>query len=187
MNTRWLGTLSIIGGVAYFVMAIYSAIVRRPEDQFNLVGQSLGLIWALGAICGWLGFVLVRGTGNNVVVRFLSYVPIVGLAIVAMMGMLALVSGKAAMDLPITGFGLILELVGIVLVTIFALATRALPGWKKFTPLFVVLGIVVGGVIGGATSGAVYGIPLCHGITYSILGYAVRTANASPRLVSQSA
>jgi len=188
MNTRVLGTLCIIGGLAYTVTAIYSAIAGRSESlSFDLVGQLLSLAWIVGAICGWLGFILIRGTGNNIAVRFLSFVPIVGLTLVFVISLYALLTGVNPFSMPFVGIGLIVELVGIVLNTIFAIATRALSGWRKFAPLGVLLGVVLGGVISGLTQGAFLGIPLGLGIAYAILGYAVQTAAPSRQPATQPA
>ena len=187
MNPRLLGTLCILGGLAYIVMAVYRAIVGAAADSNDLAGQLLSLAWAVGAICGWLGFILIRGTGSNIAVRFLSFVPIVGLTLVFVIWLYALLAGVTPFSIPLGGTGLIVELVGIVLNTIFAIATRALSGWRKFAPLGVLLGVVLGGAISGLTRGAILGIPLGLGIAYVILGYAVQTAAPSRQPATQPA
>jgi len=184
MNTRLLGTLCMIGGLAYVVSAIYASITGLENSPSEIL---LGLAWALGAICGWLGFILIRGTGYNIAVRFLSFIPIVGLTLVFILGLYALFTGADPSDLPSIGVGLVIELTGIVLNTIFAIATRALSGWRKFAPLAVLSGVVLGGVLTALSQGAINGIPLCLGIAYGVLGYAVQTAVFDPQPLIQPA
>src|SRR5512139_2970799 len=135
MNTRFLGTLCMIGGFAYVASALYSLITGSGDS--NSMNVLFGLMWAAGASCGWLGFILIRGTGDNIVVRFLSFIPIVGLVLVFMIGLFVLLTGADPFAIPLSGVGLVVELVGMVLNSIFAIATRALPGWRKFAPLAV--------------------------------------------------
>jgi hypothetical protein len=76
MNTRRLGLLCMVGGIAYIISAVYNSITG-VEGAVN----GLFLVWALGAICGWLAIVLLKGTGENLIVRILSFVPILGLSV----------------------------------------------------------------------------------------------------------
>jgi len=187
MNTRWLGTLCIIGGFAYVVMAVYGSITQLPpgKQEQDPVMMFTVALWMLGAICGWLGFILVRGTGNNIVVRFLSFTPIVGLLVAFVYLLYGVATGSTyIVTNPIFSTGVMLSVIGSVFVTIFALATRALAGWHKFAPLFTVLALVLGGLLQGITQDAIWGIPLCIGIAFAILGYVVRTVPPSSRLAS---
>ena len=187
MNTRLLGTLGMIGGLAYVVMAGFSAIVPISFTDFNFPAQLLHIVWAAGAICGWLGFIAIRGTGQNIAVRFLSFLPIVGLSLILVAAVYALINRFAPYSVPLGGVGIALELIGIVLNTIFAIATRALTGWRKFAPLFVLCSVVLGGLIMGLTNGSVLGLPLCLGFAYAILGYAVLSAEPATKLIRQPA
>ena len=187
MNTRWLGTLSIIGGLAYVVLAVYRALVSMPDNVSDFPGQLLGILWAAGAICGWLGFIAIRGTGQNIAVRFLSFLPIVGLSLVLVFSVYALATRTDPFSIPLMVVGLMLELIGSVLNTVFALAARTLPGWRKFAPLGVVLGVVVGGLFSSVSSAPVLAIPFCLGIAYATLGYVVQSAAPAFKMVPQPA
>ena len=187
MSTRWLGTLSIIGGLAYMVTAGYNAIVPISFTEFDFPSQLLHIVWAAGAICGWLGFIAIRGTGRNIAVRFLSFLPIVGLSLILVAAGYALINRFALYSVTVGGVGIALELIGIVLNTIFAIATRALAGWRKFAPLFVLCSVVLGGLLSGLTQGSVLGLPLCLGFAYAILGYAVLSAEPATKLIQQPA
>lgn len=174
MNTRRLGLFCMLGGIAYIISAVYS-LITGTGDAMDFLNKLLGLVWTLGAICGWLAIIQLRGTGENIIVRFLSFLPIIGLSLAlisTIYGMFAAVSDTFT---PMVAIGLTLELVGAVLVGIFAVAARRLSGWHRFTPFFVVLGVVAGGLVTGATNSAILGIPLFLGIAYTLLGYAVRT------------
>ena len=174
MNTRRLGLFCMVGGIAYIVSAVFSSITGDP-DMVNLPNRLLGVVWALGAICGWLAIIQLKGTGENIIVRFLSFVPIIGLSLALISAVYGMVTAGSDTFTPMVAIGLMLELVGAVLVGIFAIAARRLSGWHRFTPFFVVLGVVAGGLVTGASNGSLLGIPLLLGIAYSLLGYAVRT------------
>jgi predicted membrane channel-forming protein YqfA (hemolysin III family) len=174
----------MIGGIAYIISAVYSSITGTGE-AVDLPNRLLYLVWALGAICGWLAIIQLRGTGENIIVRFLSFVPIIGLSLAAISAVYEMTTSGSITFNPMTAIGLMLETVGAVLVGIFAVAARRLAGWHRFTPFFVVLGVVAGGLVSGASNGAIMGIPLFIGIAYTLLGYAVRTEE-KVSLVDQS-
>jgi hypothetical protein len=174
MNTRRLGLFCMLGGIAYIISAVYSLITGAGE-AVDSPNKLLGLVWALGAICGWLAIIQLRGTGENIIVRFLSFLPIIGLSLALISAVYGVITAVSDTFTPMVAIGLTLELVGSVLVGIFAIAARRLSGWHRFTPFFVVLGVVAGGLVTGASNGAILGIPLFLGIAYTLLGYAVRT------------
>ena len=174
MNTRKLGLFCIVGGIAYIISAVYS-LITGTSDAVDLPNKLLGLVWALGAICGWLAIIQLRGTGENIIVRFLSFLPIIGLSLALISAVYGMFTTGSATFSPLVAIGLTLELAGAVLVGIFAVAARRLSGWHRFTPFFVVFGVVAGGLVTGASNGSVLGIPLFLGIAYALLGYAVRS------------
>lgn len=184
MNTRRLGLFCMIGGIAYVISAVYSSITGTGE-VVDLPNRLLGLVWALGTICGWLVIIQLRGTGENIIVRFPSFVPIVGLSLAVISAIYGTITAGSPIFFSMVAIGLMLELIGAVLVGIFAVAARRLSGWHRFAPFFVVFGIVAGGLVTGASSGSVLGIPLFFGIAYMLLGYAVRTEE-KVSLVDQS-
>ena len=81
MNTRTLGLLCMVGGIAYIISAVYSSITGQSGTVEDIPNRLLTLAWALGAICGWLAIIQLRGTGENIIVRFLSFIPIIGLSL----------------------------------------------------------------------------------------------------------
>jgi hypothetical protein len=164
----------MVGGIAYIISAVYSSIIG-DTDMVDLLNRLLNLVWALGAICGWLGIIQLKGTGENIIVRFLSFLPIIGLSLALISSVYEMIASGNITFTPMLAIGLMLETVGAVLVGIFALAARRLSGWHRFTPFFVVLGVVAGGLVSGASNGAILGIPLFIGIAYTLLGYSVRT------------
>jgi hypothetical protein len=174
MNTRTLGLLCMVGGIAYIISAFYSSITGTGE-ALNFPNGLLGLVWALGAICGWLAIIQLKASGENILVRLLSFTPIIGLSIASIAAVYEVVTAGSATFTPMVALGLLLELVGAVLVGIFVIAAHRLSGWHRFTPFFVVLGIVAGGLVSGASNGSILGIPLFLGIAYTLLGYVVRT------------
>jgi hypothetical protein len=121
MNVRRLGLFCMVGGIAYIINAVYGSITGA-EDAVNV----LFLVWALGAICGWLAIIQLRGTGEYIVVRFLSFVPIIGLALALISTAFEMFTTGNATFSTMVGIGLLLELVGAVLVGIFAIVARRL-------------------------------------------------------------
>jgi hypothetical protein len=144
MNTRVLGTLAIIGGVADIVSGVYAGIVGVTTDHPDITSQLIAFLWVLGAICGWLGFILIGGTGSNIVVRFLAFVPVIGLSLMFVFGLYGLITTGNIFGTSIVGLGFGITLLGTVFNCIFAIAMRGLPGWRRFAPLVVVLGLVFG-------------------------------------------
>jgi hypothetical protein len=164
----------MIGGIAYVISAVIGSITGTG-DSVDIPNSLLGLVWASGAICGWLAIIQLRGTGENIIVRILSFVPIMGLIIALISAVYGVFTAGSITFTPIVAIGLMLELVGAVLVGIFATVARRLSGWHRFAPFFVVLGVIAGGFVSGATKGAILGIPLFIGIAYTLLGYAIRS------------
>jgi hypothetical protein len=172
----------MVGGIAYIISAVYSSITGQGDAIGGAPNTLLNLVWALGAICGWLAIIQLRGTGENIIVRFLSFLPIMGLSLALISSVYGMITSGNVTFNPMVAIGLILETVGAVLVGIFAVAARRLSGWHRFTPFFVVLGIVAGGLVSGASNGAILGIPLFIGLAYALLGYAVRAEEKVPMI-----
>jgi hypothetical protein len=173
MNARRLGSLCIVGGIAYVISAV-SGSITGAGDVVDMPNRLLGLVWALGAICGWLAIIKLRGTGENPVVRALSLVPIAGLCVALISAVYGMLTAGSVTFTPMVAVGFVLELAGAALVGAFAVAARRLSGWHRFAPFFVVVGILAGGVASGVSQGAILGIPLLLGLAYVLLGYAVR-------------
>jgi hypothetical protein len=127
MNARGLGFLCMVGGIAYVLSAVYGSITGTG-DAVDMPNSFLGLIWALGAICGWLAVIRLRGTGENIVVRSLSFVPIIGLAVALISAVYGMLAAGSVTFTPMVAAGLVLEVVGAALVGIFAVAARRLSG-----------------------------------------------------------
>lgn len=171
MKARTLGLFCMVGGIAYTISAVYGS-VTGSGDTVDILNKLLGLVWALGAICGWLAIIQLMGTGENSIVRLLSFLPIVGLALALLSTVFGMLAAGSEGLLPLVAVGLILELVGALLVGIFTVMAGKLTGWHRFVPFFVVLGVVLGGVVSGVSGGTVQGIPLFLGVAYTLLGYA---------------
>jgi hypothetical protein len=146
MNARRLGLFCMLGGIAYIISAIHSSITGIDE-MLNLPNTLLGMVWALGAICGWFAFIQLRGMGDNIIVRFLSFLPIIGLSLTLISTVYGLVTAGTVTFTTLFAIGSMLEVGGAVLVGIFAIAARRLSGWHRFTPFFVVLGVVQEGLL----------------------------------------
>jgi hypothetical protein len=172
MNYRLLGAICMIGGAAYSLMAVRSALIGNPlEDRISTL---LWLIWLIGSICGILALILANATGSNILMRVLSFIPILGYAVQIPVVAYALVAGGDVTGNPAVLTGRLLSLVGLLLIAIFAIAAGRLPGWRRFAPLVLVLAFPIAIGVAWATDGAIFAIPLVLGLAYVVLGYAVQ-------------
>jgi hypothetical protein len=181
MNAHRLGLFCMLGGIAYIISAIYGSITGAGET-LDMTNSLLGLVWALGAICGWLAIIQLRGTGENIIVRILSFIPILGLSLALISTAYGMFTAGSVAFSTMIGIGLLLEPVGALLVGIFVIVARKFSGWHRFAPLFVVFGVIAGGVVSAVSNSAIQGLPLFLGIAYLLLGYAVRAEGESSKL-----
>jgi 4-hydroxybenzoate polyprenyltransferase len=103
----------MVGGIAYIISAVYSSITGTGE-AVDLPNKLLGLVWALGAICGWLAFIQLKGTGENTIARSLSFVPIIGLCLALIFTAYEMFTAGSDTFSTMVAIGLLLELVGAV-------------------------------------------------------------------------
>jgi hypothetical protein len=179
MNSRRLGLFCMLGGLAYILNAVYSSITGTG-DIVGMPNTLFSLVWALGAICGWLAILQLKGTGENAILRLLPLIPIVGLSVVLIATAYGLFTAGSVTFSPVYAIGFLLEMVGALLVGIFAFTARWLSGWHRFAPFFIVVGVIAGALVSSASQGAILGIPLFIGIAYTLLGYAVRAEQGVP-------
>ena len=134
MNTRVLGTLTMIGGLAGVLFAVrlvlWPEITSKPGD---MLGQSLNLLWQLGNLCLVLGILRLNVTGTGRLARGLTYVPL-ATAVLGVVVTAALVVGRP-LPLPIAILTILGGLAGFIIIGVLALRARRWEGWRRFVLL----------------------------------------------------
>ena len=182
MNTRLLGGLCLIGGLCYTLFGVYHSWkgpgTPVPGSGDFFIEYGLTILWLLGGICGFLGLIFSNGVGRNPIVRFLSLLPCLGLTLQVLVAFYGVATLTYTTFTPVDTVGKSIELVGLLLVGIFAIAAKTLPGWHKFVPLLCALSVPLSAILIGATGGKLLNLPLFLGLAYALLGWVVRNREA---------
>jgi hypothetical protein len=165
INTRVFGALCMIGNAIWVADSIRWAVSGSIWDTVDII---VSVIAAIGGICGILGLVALKATGTHPILRLLSYLPV--------LGFLFTIANASSKDLS-TLIGFLVQTAGMVVVGILTLAAKTWSGWRKFTPLLVVLAWPIGWAVQ-----PVFGVSglanLIIGAAWVLLGYAVQSSAA---------
>ncbi len=179
MNTRFLGTVCMIGSIIATLDGLrWAAVGAKDFDTLALIANT---VWGIGGICCLLGLIGLNGVGRKTIVRVLVFVPIVGFVLL-IVGNVMQLAGVVATDTNTTaGLGWLFELAGMVLVGILTIAAKTWQGWRRFAPLLCVVAMPVSFGIGALAGDLAVGTPLVY-LAWIPLGYAVRTAELGPAI-----
>ena len=164
LNSRVLGALCIIGNAIGILNYARWAVRGNGWDTIDIIAS---IIMAIGGICAILGLISLRATGTYPVLRILSYVPI--------LGFLFTIASAFNQNSTMGIVALLVQMAGMVIVSILALATKTWMGWRKVAPLLTVLGLPIGWAIQGAVG--MSGLAnMIMAATWVFLGFAVFSA-----------
>ncbi len=170
MNKKTLGTLCMVGGAAYLIVGIKFLINRAPSN--DLIDLILSTVWSFGGICGILGMLAEQATGENRIVRGLSYLPIVAF-LLNIAGNVVQGLNPALQVNPLTFIALLLLAIGMLLVGSFTVFAKVWKGGRQFVPFLPALMPFVGMAI-GSLIGIVGGVNVSLvAISWIVLGFVV--------------
>ena len=177
MNTRLLGILCIAGN-AISLVAAWVLLDDTPGDDI------FGLFWGIGVVAGLVGLIQGNAVGSNPVVRAVAFLPILAVMSGIVIGIARQFGAAVTYDSILGTFSYFGWLAGMILVSIFTIAAKTWPGWRRFAPLVV---LVMAFFIqpGINTAGGLTPISLALGSTvglasWALLGYVVATAEPAP-------
>jgi len=76
MNTRWLGTLLIVGTLIFMLSGFRTTALGLDDN----ISELAGMLWSIGGVCCIVGLIRLNGLGSNVVARALAFLPMLGFA-----------------------------------------------------------------------------------------------------------
>ncbi len=161
LNTRVFGALCSIGNAIGVANYARWAIRGNGWDTIDII---VSVIMAIGGICGVLGLISLKATGTYPVLRLLSYLPIPGF--------LFTIASAYGQNTSSNIIAFLVQMAGMVIVGVLALATKTCSGWRKVTPLMTVLAWPMGWFIQSmiGMSGLAN---LIMAASWVLLGYAV--------------
>ncbi len=190
MNTRLLGTLCVIGSLIGLADSVRSVMNGEPlaqglrfPDTITSISNVLG---AIGALCGLLGFIALRGTGTKPIFRLLTYLPGVSYVASIILG-LAVLTGLLPLDannpviIILASLGDLLSPAAWLVIAILTIAAKSWHGWRRFVPLAIVLAFPLGIVV-SVSMGLVGVFGIINYAAAALLGYAVQTYAPVPQL-----
>jgi len=166
---RLMGALTIAGGLCYVIGGV---ILTTTGGGSNQIANALGVLWALGAICGLIGIGLLGAVGRGVLGRVALAIATLAYVLVALDAILIVAGVFDEEASPLFAISRLGTLVGMVLVGIAAVVARRWPGWRRFSPFAVPLALPVVIAFGVATGIEVF-VPVFIGLAWIVIGYAV--------------
>ena len=190
MNTRLLGTWCIIGsaiGVADGVRLVMLGEQLTPGIRtLDAITATTTVVAAIGGLCGLLGFIALRATGNNPIFRVLTYLPGVSYLATLLAG-LGLLTGLLTSDADnpvVVLLALLAEPVGPaawLVVAILTIAAKSWQGWRRLVPLALFLAFPLG-IIASLTTGLVGTFAIINYAATVLLGSAVQSSESAAPL-----
>ena len=167
---RLMGGLAMTGGVLYAISGLFvdEAAATTPP-WLSLIG----VIWALGCLCGLVGIGILGAVGRGLFGRIALAIAVLAYAVAALDGLLSAVGIFTVDTSPLFGISRLGTLVGMLLVGIAALVARRWPGWRTFSPFAVPLAVPVASGVFLVAGDSVIQVPLFIGLAWLLIGYAV--------------
>jgi hypothetical protein len=167
---RLLGSLAMAGALCYVVVAF--VLIMQEGSAYPPAVELLGMLWALGCICGLFGIVVLGAAGKNFLGRIAVGLAMLFYAIAAVDALLIALEVYPGMESPVFAISRLGTLVAMLLVGIATLLARRWAGWRKFAPFAIPLAMPMAMLVGTVT-GAQLPIPLFIALAWFLIGYAV--------------
>ena len=179
MNTRWLGTIFIVGTLVHLLNGFRP---NNPGDTLDTLDIIANLVWGIGGFCGIVGLIRLNALGSNTVARALGFLPMFGFAFFVLLEALRLggfITSGTPIRFVLASIAWLPMLAGMLLVGILTIAAKTWRGWRRFVPLLAIVMYPIGYGIGSAIgSDAIGGVLV--GAFWVLLGYVIATAEPAP-------
>lgn len=163
-----LGLLAVAGGLAYAIAGI--VMIATGDDEHPVVNV-LGVVWALGALCGLVGIGMLSVAGRGIFGRIALAVSVVSYALVALDALLIMAGTYAADNSPLFAVSRLGSLVGMLLLGIATVAVSRWVGWRRFAPFALLLALPLD-ILLAALLDVQSALPPV-GLAWMLIGYAV--------------
>ncbi len=149
----------------------------RTIDNTTAIFQ---IVSAVGTLFALLALLALKVTGRNPIFRFLTYVPVIGAAAL-IVGFVLKLAGQPNENNFIGAFGQLATMGGLLIVGILTIAAKQWVGWRKLTPLMVVLSIPLGAIVVGLT-GQDGWFGIINSLMFLLFCYALYTSQPAEEL-----
>lgn len=184
MNTRFLGTAGIAGGLCLLIAEVRHVLSGAPLNGATIdqLDDVFYLLWGLGMVCAFWAVYKLGATGANKIMRAAPFVAMAGFVAMIVGSILDIAGLTTPATNPAAGVAWLLILLGTLIVGILTLVARAWPGWRKFTPLICILAIpttlLLGPLVGQIST-------TLFGLSWMLLGFAVLTSADQSKVAPQ--
>ena len=169
MNPRLLGTLCILGVLVGAAEGVRILLGREDPDTLTYV---LGLVSAVGTVCGMLGMMALKVAGNGRAGQLVLGLMLASEVATGLLALVGLITRRVLDPWPAV-VGMI-SVVAAIAVGFLAVRAGRWEGWRKFAPFALPLALVLGIVMGFAGAPPLYLI--IFSAAWLVIGYAVRSS-----------
>jgi hypothetical protein len=171
MNTRLLGTICILCALAAAPEGVRVVLSRGDPDSLTYV---LGLVGAVGTVCGVLGMRALRVAGNSRAGQWALNLMLAAEGGLGFIAILSLLTGRSLDPWP--GVVGMVSVMAAIVAGVLALRAQQWESWRKFAPLAMPLALVLAVVLGIAGTPPLYLI--AGSVAWLVIGYAVQSSSA---------
>jgi hypothetical protein len=184
-TARLLGTLGMIGAPFFLILTICFALLGRSLEQPDRLMGAMFLVYMLGWVSSAAGMRRLRAGGDGLLGRAVLAVQWIGQMLALAWAVMLIVSPSgwqetrafAILDASWPGSHAYMLLVGITTAVAGVWA-----GWRRWVPLACGLVVPVSGLVAQIAPGRnAWVFAAWTAVTWSLLGYAVRTGGGTSR------
>lgn len=174
-SLRTLGSIAMLGGLAYTIAGLRMLLLGAPEDRLTDV---LGVLWAACWVAGGWALLRLGVTGTGLPARAASAVLLLGFCMAVLWGIYRLIDPVAA-DRSVIALAPMVVILGMLATGILVLQAGVWTDLRRFVPLLIatiyVCTVVISVRTGESTLGYAFSLA---GPCYTLLGAFIRAAGA---------
>jgi hypothetical protein len=177
MNTRFLGTIFVIGTLVVMVGSVLNSVSGVSNSAPSTFDSLAYFIWSLSGICGIAGLIRLNALGPNAVARAFGFLPMIAFAfgvVAEGLRLIGLLSPQSSIYSALISIFWVGILAGMLIVGILTIAAKNWRGWRRFVPLMTIGIAPVALLIGQAVKNISIGGAVSF-IGFLLLGLVVAT------------